>query len=163
MRVSFTITASPAPTSAISVKVGVSESSSFGATGAATVIVADNDEAAPKAEITITVEEASASEGDELEFTVRLSQASTEEITVTWNTATAWDVTDNRAHGGEDYEEVFSGKLVFAAGGTEMTGRVRLVQDGEAEGDEYFAVELFLPDSSWPPDATVIMTIVDDD
>lgn len=135
-----------------------------GSPSSASVSVADNDDAAPEVEITITVEEASASEDDEyLEFTVRLSQTSTEEITVRWNTATAWDVVDNRAHGGSDYEEIFGDELVFAAGVTELTDRVSLYEDGKAEGDERFEVQVFLPGNYWPADATGIMTIIDAD
>ena len=202
----FTITASPAPTSPITVNLGVSESGDFGANGAATITVSgatatytvttadDNvdeadgsvtatlkagsgytvsssagsasvdvsDDDAPEVEISVTVDEdVSASEGGYLEFTVRLSEASTEKITVQWNTGTAWGE-DDRAHGGDDYEEVFD-ELVFAPGVTEMTAKVWLEADGEAEEDEHFVVEIFLPGSWWPPDATGIMTIIDAD
>ena len=206
---SFTITASPAPASPITVKVGVSENGDFGASGAATVTVsgasttytisttddnvdeadgsvtatlkdgtgytvsssngaatvsvADDDDAPkPVVEISVSVEDASATEGEELTFTVRLSEASTEEITVTWNTATAWDE-DNRAHGGADYQEEFYSELVFAPGVTEMTGKVWLEEDAKAEEDEHFVVEVFLPGTIWPPDAVGTMTIIDDD
>ena len=128
--------------------------------GSATVNVADNDDAAPEVDISVTVVDASATEGDELEFTVRLSQASTEEITVQWNTATH-DDPDTRAHS-DDYQYQL-GKLVFAPGVTELTGKVWLEEDGEAEGNEYFLVEAFLPDNYWPPDAVGTMTIIDDD
>ena len=135
-------------------------SSQSGWSGAASVPVVDND--APGVEVGITVENASAAEGGYLYFTVRLSEALTEEITVDWNTATAWDEAE-RAHRGDDYEEVFLDELVFAPSITEMTGRVWLEEDGEAEEDERFAVQVFLPDNWWPPDATGIMTIVDGD
>ena len=204
---SFTITADPAPASPLTVRVGVSQSGAFGASGAATITVsrasttytvsttddqldeadgsvtatlqdgsgytvsaaqgaatvgvADDDEApGPDAELGVSVEEASAAEGGYLEFTVRLSRAATEEILIRWNTATAWGVLDGRAHT-NDYTGVYD-EFVFEPGVTELTGEVWL--DGEVEGDEHFAVELFLGDGwKFRPDATGIMTITDGD
>ena len=53
---------------------------------------------------------------------------------------------------------------MFEPGVTELTGEVWLEPDGEAEGDEYFAVELFLGEGwKFRPDATGIMTITDGD
>ena len=126
--------------------------------GAATVSVADNDDAP---EISVTVEDASATEGGVLTFTVRLSAASTEEITVRWYTAPAYDRPDDRAHR-SDYQAA-EGELAFAPGVTVLTGEVWLEQDEEDEPDEYFAVEAFLPGNFLVPDAVGTMTIVDDD
>ncbi len=206
---SFTITASPAPASPLTVRVAVSQRGAFGASGAATitvsgvsttytvsttddqldeadgsvtatlqdgggytvstaqgaamVMVADDDEApTPDAALGVSIEEASATEGGYLEFTVRLSRAATAEILVRWNTATAWGVPDGRAHS-DDYTGVYD-EFVFEPGVTELTGEVWLEPDGEAEGDEHFAVELFLgEDWKFRPDATGIMTIIDGD
>ena len=205
----FTITADPAPASPLTVRVGVSQSGAFGASGAATITVsrasttytvsttddqldeadgsvtatlqdgsgytvsaaqgaatvgvADDDEApGPDAELGVSVEEASATEGGYLEFTVRLSRAATGEILIRWNTATAWGVLDGRAHT-NDYTGVYD-EFVFEPGVTELTGEVWLEPDGEVEGDEHFAVELFLGDGwKFRPDATGIMTITDGD
>ena len=129
--------------------------------GAATVAVADNDDAAPEVEITVTVEAASAVEGDVLEFRVRLSEASTEEIRIRWNTAPAYHLLDDRAHM-TDYQYA-EGELVFAPGVTELTAEVWLEYDDDEEPDEYFAVEAYLPGTLYPPDAVGTMTIVDDD
>ena len=129
--------------------------------GAATVGVADNDDAAPEVEITVTVEAASAVEGDVLEFRVRLSEASTEEIRIRWNTAPAYHLLDDRAHM-TDYQYT-EGELVFAPGVTELTAEVWLEYDDDEEPDEYFAVEAYLPGTLYPPDAVGTMTIVDDD
>ncbi len=131
--------------------------------GAATVAVADDDEApGPGTELGVSVEDASATEGGYLEFTVRLSRAATAEILVRWNTATAFDVLDGRARR-DDYTGVYD-EFVFEPGVTELTGEVWLEHDGEAEGDEYFAVELFLGEGwKFQPDATGIMTIIDGD
>ena len=129
--------------------------------GAATVAVSDDDDAAPEVEITVTVEDASAVEGDVLEFRVVLSAASTEEIRVRWYTAPAYHLLDDRAHR-SDYQTT-EGELVFAPGVTELTGEVWLEQDEDEEPDEYFAVEAYLPGSLVSPDAVGTMTIVDDD
>ena len=129
--------------------------------GAATVGVADNDDAAPEVEITVTVEAASAVEGDVLEFRVRLSEASTEEIRIRWNTAPAYHLLDDRAHM-TDYQYT-EGELVFAPGVTELTAEVWLEQDDDEEPDEYFVVEAYLPGTLYPPDAVGTMTIMDDD
>ncbi len=129
--------------------------------GAATVGVSDNDDAAPEVEITVTVEAASAVEGDVLEFRVRLSEASTEEIRIRWNTAPAYHLLDDRAHM-TDYQYT-EGELVFAPGVTELTAEVWLEQDDGEEPDEYFAVEAYLPGTLYPPDAVGTMTIIDDD
>ncbi len=129
--------------------------------GAATVGVADDDDAALEVEISVTVADASAVEGDVLEFRVALSAASTEEIRVRWYTAPAYHLLDDRAHR-SDYQTT-EGELVFAPGVTELTGEVWLEQDEDEEPDEYFAVEAFLPGSLVSPDAVGTMTIVDDD
>ncbi len=203
---SFTVSASPAPTANLDVKVTITQSGDYGATtgqrtvtvpttgsvtftvgttddsadetdgsitatvdagsgytvsssqGAATVSVADNDDAP---EISVTVEDASATEGGVLTFRVRLSAASAEEITIKWYTAPAYDRVDDRAHT-SDYQAA-EGELVFAPGVTELTGEVWLEQDEEDEPDEYFAVEAFLPGNFLQADATGTMTIVDDD
>ncbi len=105
---------------------------------------------------------ASATEGGYLDFTVRLSRAATGEIRVRWNTTTAWGVLDGRAHT-NDYTGVYD-EFVFEPGVTELTGEVWLEPDGEVEGDEHFAVELFLGEGwEFRPDATGIMTITDGD
>ena len=125
---------------------------------AATVTVADNDEAP---EITVTVADASAMEGGVLTFRALLSAASTEEVRIRWYTAPAYDRLDDRAHR-SDYQSA-EGELAFVPGVTELTGEVWLEQDAEDEPDEYFAVEAFLPGSFLQPDAVGTMTIVDDD
>ncbi|MDD9994158.1 MAG: hypothetical protein OXS35_00210, partial [Dehalococcoidia bacterium] len=105
--------------------------------------------------------DASATEGDALEFRVRLSAASTEEIRVRWVTTPAWHLLDDRAHMTDYYYA--EGELVFAPGVTELTAEVWLEQDDADEPDEYFAVEAFLPGNYYPPDAVGTMTIIDDD
>ncbi len=207
---SFTITASPTPASPITVKIAVSESGDFGASGAATitvsggsttytvstsndqadeadgsvtatlqdgsgytvssssgaatVAVADNDDP-PAVELSVSIDDASGTEGGYLEFTVRLSRASTEEVVVNWNTATApYDkIKTGRRARSSDYSGTYD-KFVFQPGVTELTGEVWLESDGEVEGDEHFAIELFLGEGwKFKPDTTGIMTILDAD
>ncbi len=139
---------------------------------AATVSVADNDDTVQEittsqddvveeTDITITVDAASATEGSSLEFQVNLSAASTEKITLTWYTAPAYDILEDRAHL-DDYQ-VATGEMVFDPGVTSQKGEVWLEQDSDKEPDEYFAIEVYLPGSFFLPDATGTMTIVDDD
>ena len=129
--------------------------------GAATVAVSDDDEPAPEVEVTVAVDDASAVEGDVLEFRVRLSEAPAGEFRVKWYTAPAYHLLDNRAHL-SDYQAT-EGEMVFGPGVTEMTGEVWLEQDSEDEPDEYFAVEAFLPGSLMEADAVGTMSIIDDD
>ena len=133
--------------------------------GAASVSVSDDDDppVEPDTELSVSIDDASGTEGTYLEFIVRLSRASTEEVVVNWNTATAYDKRDGRAHS-YDYGGAFD-KFVFQPGVPELTGEVWLESDGEVEGDEYFAVELFLvgEEFKFRPDTTGIMTILDAD
>ena len=127
--------------------------------GTATVSVSDNDEAP---EISVTVADASAVEGEKLVFRVRLSAASTEEIKVRWSTAPAYHLLDDRAHR-SDYQAA-EGEMVFKPGVTVLSGEVWLEQDEEDDPDEYFAVEAYLPgEGKYLPDAVGTMTIMDDD
>ncbi len=207
---SFTITASPTPASPITVKIAVSESGDFGASGAATITVSggsttytvstsddeldetdgsvtatlkdgsgytvssssgaatvavSDDDDPPAVELSVSIDDASGTEGGYLEFTVRLSRASTEEVVVNFNSATA--PYDRTRTGGRarsnDYDGVYD-RFVFKPGVTELTGQVWLKSDGEVESDEYFAIELFLGEGwKFKPDATGIMTIIDAD
>ena len=206
---SFTVTASPAPASNLSVSLTVSQSGDFGATagqrtvtvpstgsvsltvsttddstdetdgsvtvsvnagnaytvsssqGVATVAVADDDESAPETEITVYVDDASAIEGEILEFRVWLSEAPAGEFTVRWESLPAHHISDNRARMNE-YQATY-GEMVFGPDVTELTGEVWLEQDTLEEPDEYFAIEAFLPGSYLKPDAVGTMTIIDDD
>ncbi len=123
--------------------------------------VEPDDKKEPEAELSITVEDASAAEGELLVFRIVLSRASAEEITVSWNTATAWHLTDHRAHT-SDYQRG-SGTVTFAPGQTTRTAQVWTEHDNRQETDERFAVEAFLPGNWYQPDATATMTITDND
>ena len=96
----------------------------------------------------------------QLVFSVRLSAASTEPVTVEFATA------DETAVAGEDYQER-SGQLVFSPGTTHLTVSVPLVNDQRHEQVEAFRLELFNPVNAKFPVVlerlAVTGTIVDDD
>ena len=77
-----------------------------------------------------------ASEDDEaLEFTVTLSPAINQEVTVEYETSSG------TARAGEDYEAT-SGTLTFPAGTTEQTIRVPIIDDEVVEEEETFTITL---------------------
>ena len=134
-----------------------------GAASTATVAVADDDDAPPPAaEITISIEDASAPESaSDLVFRVTLSEASDEDITVQWRTLASNDP-DRRARGGQDYWDM-SGQIRISAGETSGTGAVWLNQDSQDEPDELFTVYLHSPAGATLDREEATMTIIDDD
>ena len=134
--------------------------------GAATVIVSDDDDA-PTSEtaVTISIEDASASENDtDLVFRVTLSEASNEDVTVQW--ATSHSQSPDRARGGQGYDYDFwhaVGEIVIRAGETSGTGAVWLNQDSKDEPDEVFTVTLSSPKGATLEREEGTMTIIDDD
>jgi len=87
----------------------------------------------------LAIDDLSVTEGNdgttEATFTVTLSQASEDEVTVDYTTA------DGTASAGSDYEAA-SGQLVFAPGETTKTITVLITGDTDIEGDETFNVSL---------------------
>jgi Calx-beta domain len=73
--------------------------------------------------------------GGVMAFTVTLSQASAETVTIDFNTVDVW------ATAGWDYE-YNSGTLTFAPGELTKTILVNLYDDYDYEGDEYFSIAL---------------------
>ena len=134
-----------------------------GAASTATVTVADDDDAPPPAaEITISIEDASAPESaSDLVFRVTLSEASDEDITVQWRTLASNDP-DRRARGGQDYWDM-GGQIRISAGETSGTGAVWLNQDSQDEPDELFTVYLHSPSGATLDREEATMTIIDDD
>ena len=124
--------------------------------------VADDDDPVEEKSVTISIEDASASESaSDLVFRVTLSEASDEDITVLWRTLNSNDP-DRRAHGGQDYWEM-SGEIRIRAGETSGTGAVWLNQDSEDEPDELFTVYLHSPAGATLDREEGTMTIIDDD
>ena len=134
--------------------------------GTATVSVADDDDAPPvETAITISIEDASASENDpDLFFEVTLSAASNEDVTVQW--ATHHSQSLDRARGGQGYSYDFwhaTGEIRIRAGETSGTGAVWLNQDSRDEPDEVFTVTLSSPAGATLERDEATMTIIDDD
>ena len=73
-------------------------------------------------------------EGQNLEFTVRLGAVQSSDVVVNWNTA------DGSATAGSDYTEEASGTLTIAAGATEGTITVKTLQDKVDEPDQDLSV-----------------------
>ncbi len=135
-------------------------------TSSATVSVADDDDAPPvETAITISIEDASASESaSDLVFRVTLSEASNEDVTVQW--ATSHSQSPDRARGGQGYDYDFwhaRGEIVIRAGETSGTGAVWLNQDSREEADEVFTVALSSPVGATLEREEGTMTIIDDD
>ena len=89
-------------------------------------------------------------------FTVTLSEASTDEVTVAYATA------DGTAEAGADYTST-SGTLTFSAGSRTRTISVPVVDDTTDEGDETFTVTLSTPSNATILDGTGTGTITDND
>jgi chitinase len=85
-------------------------------------------------------------------FTVSLDQAYSDEVTVSFETL------DGTALSGQDYQAV-SGDLVFAAGETEKTVTVALIDDADNEGNETFQLAV----STGTSQSVGTATILDDD
>ena len=104
----------------------------------------------------VSVSDASATEGDAIEFTVSLSAASGRQVTVQYATS------DGTAESGTDFTAA-SGTLTFEPNETSKTVSVPTTGDSEEEEDETFALTLSNPADATLGDATATGTIVDDD
>ena len=121
--------------------------------GAATGAIEDDDGAR-----VLRIADASATEGSAIAFTVTLSPASGQTVTVDYATSVASG--DTAATG--DFTAK-SGSLSFAPGATEKTFTVTTAGDAVAEEDETFTVTLSGPAGARLGDATATGTIEDDD
>lgn len=124
---------------------------SFASTQAVATIL-DND---PKPSIFVGPAEVLEGNSD-LVFPVWLSGRSAEDIGVAWTT------TDGMALAGRDYAAT-SGYLVFLAGTTNQSFRVRVKADPEIEPDETFSVLLSEPYQATLGNASATGTILNDD
>ena len=106
----------------------------------------------------LSVNDASASEEDDstIDFTVNLSPASVESVTVSYDTA------NGTATAGNDYTAA-SGTLTFNAGQTTKTLRVSIIDDDLHETDETFTLTLSNPTGAEINDATATGTITNSD
>ncbi len=104
----------------------------------------------------LAVADASAAEGDTITFTVSLSAASTDQVTVEYATASG------TAESGTDFTAA-SGTLTFVAGDSSKTVSVATTDDSDEEEDESFTVTLSNASGAGLADATATGTIVDND
>ncbi len=117
---------------------------------------------------TMTVADARGSEGSgALEFDVTLGEAIKAEATVQYRTVGMTATNGVTAESGKDYTHV-SGTLTFAAGDTEKTVRVTLLNDALNEAEEYFELVLENPVNAELPQPTPLTktvkgVITDDD
>ncbi|SMH44561.1 cellulase family glycosylhydrolase [Azospirillum agricola] len=87
-------------------------------------------------------------------FTVKLSSAATQAVTVDYATV------DGTAKAGSDYTAT-SGKLTFAAGEISKTVTVKVLSDSVTEGNETFSLKLSNSTQATIADGTGLGTIVD--
>ena len=116
----------------------------------ATGTIADDDGAS-----TLSVSDASATEGDSVNFRVSLLPASGQQVTVRYATASG------TAESGRDFTPV-SGTLTFAASETSQTVRVQTNEDRNNEGNETFTLTLSnATNATLDTDASATGTIFD--
>ena len=116
----------------------------------ATGTIADDDGAS-----TLSVSDASATEGDSVDFRVSLLPASGQQVTVRYTTASG------TAESGTDFTPV-SGTLTFAASETSQTVRVQTNEDRNNEGNETFTLTLSnATNATLDTDASATGTIFD--
>ncbi|HEV2843799.1 MAG TPA: Calx-beta domain-containing protein, partial [Thermoanaerobaculia bacterium] len=110
---------------------------------------------------TLSINDVSQNEGQSgtsaMSFTVSLSNPSSGNVTVTWQTA------NNTATAGSDYVAVTPTVLTFTAGQTSKTAVVTINGDATTEPNETFFVNLSAPTGATIADNQGIGTIVNDD
>ena len=106
----------------------------------------------------VSVGDAQATEGDPVEFTVRLSPASGREVTVDW----AASAEPGDSAGAGDFTAA-NGALTFTAGERSKTVRVATTGDSAAEDDETFTLRLSNATNAMLATPTATGTITDDD
>jgi len=109
----------------------------------------------------ISISDATVVEGDtgltDLVFTVSIDQPSTQDVTVTVNTA------DGTATAGDDYQPLVGTLVTIPAGETEVTVTVPVVTETVVEADETLTLEASNPVNGEILDGTGEGTIVNDD
>ena len=104
----------------------------------------------------VSVSNASASEGEAVEFGVSLSTSSSGQVTVEYATS------GGTATSGTDFTAA-SGTLTFEANETAKTVSVATTEDSDDEANETFTLTLTRPEGATLGDAAATGTIVDDD
>ena len=146
-----------APDKSVTVTATVSGTSGVAAPPAVTLTITDDD-----GEPSLSIDSPSVTEGDSgpvsLEFTVSLSAASGQQVTVGYA-----DAGTGTATSGTDYTALASGTLTFAAGETGKTLTVTVTGDETSEPDETVVVTLSGPANAVLGTASGTGTITDDD
>ena len=106
---------------------------------------------------TVSIDSASATEGDVVVFTVSLSAPSASDVTVTWNTA------DGSALAPGDYTAQSGITVTIPAGSASATVNVPSIEDALFEGDETFTATISNPIGATLGTATGTGTITDDE
>ena len=132
---------------------GASNATIADATGTGTIT---NDDNPP----TVSVANAAALEGNDIDFRVTLSVASAKTVTV--NYATSFG-TGNTAAVSGDLSGTTSGTLTFSPGDTSMTASIGTNEDSTDEENETFTVTLSGASNATIADATGTGTITNDD
>ncbi len=124
-------------------------------TGSATGTITNDDGALS----TVTIDDASASEGDSMTFTVTLAKAVAGGLTVTPS------FTDGTATEGTDYTENTAALSFAGTAGETQSFTVATIEDADAENDETFTVNLTVSGTQAPVTATdtATGTVTDDD
>ena len=118
----------------------------------ATATITD-DESQP----TISISDENSNEGDQAIYTITLSTASDQTITVDYDT-----LADGTATSGVDYTHT-GGTVTITAGNTTGTLTVNTIEDGDHEANETYSVILSNPSNATITDATGAGTITEDD
>ena len=117
-----------------SVTIKVTDSTSN--TDTVDVIIDVTDEFEPP---TVTIIGGSANEGDDVTFTITLSEASSQGATVSWDTSTTAEESTASTN---DLSGTTSGTVTFGAGETSKTVTISTVEDMVYEANETFMVTL---------------------
>ncbi|WP_337177061.1 Calx-beta domain-containing protein, partial [Paludisphaera sp.] len=124
--------------------------------GEAVVTILNDDTSATMAIGDVARAEGSGGGTTDFVFTVTLSEATTQPVTVTYRTV------DGTAAAGTDYTAA-SGTITFAAGETTKTITVRVAADDDGEANETFSIELLSATNATIADAVGQGTILNDD
>ena len=110
---------------------------------------------------TLSVGDAEGDEGDDVTFTVTLSEAAPGDVTASWT----WSTESGDTAGGRDVAAPLSGRVTIRDGQMMATFAVRTIEDTTEEGDETFTVTLSVVSTNarLAPDPTATGTIIDDD
>ena len=114
---------------------------------------------------TLSVENASATEGSAVEFTVTLSREAADSVTVQYSTSDGTATSDANHADGQDYSSASAQTLTFAPGETVKTIGIPTGNDTVDEDDEAFTLTLSAPSQNAEvgSNASATGTIVNDD